>query len=81
MGIASGEATVGPIDEGARLDCMAIGAVVNLAARLCQAADDGEVLVHPGAVAIVDDDTELRPTGTRSFKGIGEPIRVYALQG
>jgi class 3 adenylate cyclase len=44
IGLAMGPATVGRIGWEGRLDYAAIGSAVNLAARLCAAAADGQVL-------------------------------------
>jgi class 3 adenylate cyclase len=77
VGVAFGEATVGRIDTGARLDYTAIGSVVNLAARLCHSADDGDVLLEPIVAAAVSSKTELKRLGTRTFKGIESPFVVY----
>src|SRR4051812_33839315 len=53
VGLAMGPATVGRIGSESRLDYTAIGNVVNLAARLCSSAKDGQILVDPVAAAAV----------------------------
>ena len=45
VGIAQGYATLGRVGFEGRFDYAAIGTVTNLAARLCDAADDGQILV------------------------------------
>ena len=45
IGIAQGYATLGQIGFAERVDYTAIGTVCNLAARLCAAAEDGQILV------------------------------------
>ena len=45
VGIAQGYATLGRIGFADRFDYSAIGTVTNLAARLCDEARDGQILV------------------------------------
>jgi adenylate cyclase len=51
IGLAMGPATVGRIGYEGQLAYMAIGTAVNLAARLCSAAIDGQVLVDEAIAA------------------------------
>ena len=53
IGIATGEATVGRIGYEGRIDYTAIGPVVNLAARLCSLAVDGQVIIDDVTAAAV----------------------------
>ena len=46
VGIAQGFATLGQIGVEGRLDYTAVGTVINTAARLCEAAKNGQIL-HP----------------------------------
>ena len=43
---------------------------VNLAARLCDGAADGEILLSPRAYAAVEDQFAAESTGEISLKGI-----------
>ncbi|HSQ19949.1 MAG TPA: cache domain-containing protein, partial [Blastocatellia bacterium] len=45
VGIAMGQATVGTVGYEGRIDYTAIGSVVNVASRLCGAANDAQILV------------------------------------
>ncbi|HEX4872965.1 MAG TPA: adenylate/guanylate cyclase domain-containing protein [Nevskiaceae bacterium] len=45
IGLASGPVTVGVIGAASRLEYTAVGSAVNLACRLCEQAEDGEILV------------------------------------
>ena len=58
IGITHGDATLGRIGFEGRFDYSAIGSVVNLAARLCGEARDGQILVdskvHDAVMAFVD---------------------------
>ena len=51
IGIATGYATLGVIGFEGRKDYAAIGPVTNLAARLCQEAKDGQILVSGRSLA------------------------------
>jgi len=76
-GIAHGYATLGQIGFEGRLHYAAIGSVVNLAARLCGEAKDGQVLASRRVATAVDDVAELRPIGELALKGIRDPVRAY----
>jgi class 3 adenylate cyclase len=78
VGIAMGWATVGRIGYESRLEYTAIGNVVNLAARLCASAEDGQILVDPvAAEAIRGGKTLLAPLGARDIKGYDRPVLVH----
>jgi len=57
-----------------------VGSAVNVAARLCSAASAGEVLVSDTVRGLTRTGGEVRyvPRGHRRFKGISEPIPVFA---
>jgi adenylate cyclase len=56
------------------------GPVVNLAARLVDAAIPGEALVDRSVVeALKDDDQSFEPAGRRMLKGFDEPVSVWSL--
>jgi adenylate cyclase len=80
VGLAKGTATVGRIGYEGRLDYTAIGTVVNLAARLCASAEDGQILIDPAAAAEVQSKVPLVALGTRSLRGFTEAIPVFTVQ-
>lgn len=55
------------------------GSVVNLAARLVDAAVQGEILVDEAVAGAVGEATPLEPAGRRQLKGFDEPVRVWSL--
>ena len=55
VGVSLGYATVGMVGSEGRYDYTASGTAINLAARLCDQADDGEILLSPRAYAAVDE--------------------------
>jgi class 3 adenylate cyclase len=77
MGIAHGYATVGRIGFEGRFDYSAIGTVVNLAARLCAEAKDGQVLVDSKVQAAIEDTAGTEPAGELLLKGFHRPVRAF----
>ncbi len=74
VGIAQGFATLGQIGFEGRFDYSAIGTVVNTAARLSDAAADGQILVTSRVAGVVSPLAELGDVGALSSKGLGRPL-------
>jgi len=81
VGISLGYATVGIVGSAGRYDYTASGTAVNLAARLCDQAADGEILISPRAYAAIEDDFNADAIGEMSLKGIHAPVEVYRVAG
>jgi class 3 adenylate cyclase len=81
VGISLGYATVGMVGSDGRYDYTASGTAVNLAARLCDHAEDGEILLSPRAFAAVEEAYDADSRGQVSLKGIREPVEVFGLRG
>ena len=81
VGVSLGYATVGMVGFEGRSDYTASGTAVNLAARLCDEAKDGEILLSPRAAIAVEDDFPSISTGEVTLKGIREPVEVFRLAG
>jgi GAF domain-containing protein len=75
--ISLGYATVGMVGSAGRFDYTASGTAVNLAARLCDQAKDGEILLSPRAYTAVEDDFDAEPVGELTLKGIHAPVEVF----
>jgi adenylate cyclase len=56
-----------------------IGGPVNVAARLCDAAEPTEILATAELVPFTPEWAEARPVGTRTVAGFVQPIEVVAL--
>jgi adenylate cyclase len=80
IGMAQGYATLGRIGFEDRFDYTAIGAVINLAARLCADAGDGQILVSGRLAASMADVVEVDDLGDRSLRGMSRPIAVINLR-
>ena len=76
VGIAHGYATLGRIGFEGRFDYAAIGAVPNLASRLCDEAKDGQILIDGKVRAEVDSICELEPLHELQLKGVHRPIKA-----
>jgi len=77
IGIAEGYATMGRVGFEGRFDYRAVGTVVNLAARLCAAAADGQVLLSQRAYAAVESLVEAQPTEPLKLKGFHDAVVAY----
>jgi class 3 adenylate cyclase len=77
MGIAHGYATLGRIGFEGRFDYSAIGTVVNLAARLCADAKDGQILIDGKVQAAIEQSAGTEPAGELTLKGFHRPVRAF----
>ena len=81
VGIAQGYATLGQIGFAERVDYTAIGTVCNLAARLCDAAADGKILVAKRVAGAVEADVRLEEIGDLALKGLSQAVAVFNVVG
>ena len=77
MGLAQGYATIGAIGFEGRWDYGAIGAVTNLAARLCAEAKPGQILIPQRMLRAVEELLEVEPVGALALKGFHRPVSAY----
>jgi adenylate cyclase len=80
VGINTGLAVVGAIGAQRRLDYTAIGATVNLAARLCGIAQSGEVLVTSDTLLRAGPGVIHSPNEAVLLKGLDVPIVPYSVK-
>jgi len=81
IGIAKGEATLGVIGFEQRWEYSAIGAVPNLAARLCGQAGGGEILIDAATCAEVSGVVDAQPAGPLQLRGFTQPIQAFRVVG
>jgi class 3 adenylate cyclase len=81
IGIAAGYATLGLVGFKGRSEYTAIGNVVNVAARLCDKAADGQILLGRRAYEDVEAQVQVEPIGSFELKGVRKPVEVYDLRG
>ena len=79
IGMAQGHATLGRIGFEDRFDYTAIGAVINLAARLCAEAADGQVLLSGRLALAVEAMAEVEDLGERALRGMAHSTAVANL--
>lgn len=79
VGVAGGYATLGLVGDEGRSDYTAIGNVVNLAARLCETAGDGEILINRRVYADIGEDEAVAVEGGLELKGFDKPVEVFRL--
>ena len=81
IGIATGYATMGQIGFEGRFHYGAIGTVLNVASRLCNAADSGQILISRRVAMEVEEVAELAPLGEKTLKGLRRPVETFAVEG
>jgi class 3 adenylate cyclase/tetratricopeptide (TPR) repeat protein len=73
IGVMTGEVVSGTLER------LATGDAVNVAARLEQAAEAGEVLIGAATFALVSGAVEVEPVEPLGLKGKAEPVPAYRL--
>ena len=73
IGVMTGEVVTGTEER------LATGDAVNVAARLEQAAEPGEVLLGQPTLALVQDAVEVEAVAPLELKGKAEPVPAYRL--
>ncbi len=81
VGIAQGYATMGRIGFEGRSDYTAIGSVVNLAARLCAAAQPWQILVTQRVLASAEELIVTTPVGDLALDGFSRPVPAFDVKG
>ena len=81
IGVAQGFATLGRIGFQGRYDYAAIGAVTNLAARLCGAAGPWQVLASQRVFHAAEPAVRGRPLDSLTLKGVSRPVPVFDVDG
>lgn len=74
VGVAAGFATCSQVGSEGRYEYAAIGTVTNLAARLCEKAKGGEVLISHRVFNMLDGGVEAEHVADIEFKGIARPV-------
>jgi adenylate cyclase len=77
VGIAQGYATMGKIGFEGRFDYAAIGTVTNLASRLCDEAQNEQILISQRVFGAAEEMVDVEPMGELALKGLNRPITTY----
>jgi adenylate cyclase len=81
VGINSGEMVVGNIGCEKQMDYTVIGDAVNLAARLCEAAAGGQILITEATYQLVADRIRGDKLPKIYVKNKEEPVQIYQVTG
>jgi adenylate cyclase len=81
IGIASGYATIGGIGFGQFRQYSVIGPVANLASRLCQSAEGGQILVPGGILPSLGGRFRTECVGQMRIKGLKHPVETHDVRG
>jgi class 3 adenylate cyclase/putative methionine-R-sulfoxide reductase with GAF domain len=80
-GIAHGYATLGGIGFDGRIDYGAIGMVTSLASRLCDEADNNQILIAHRALGLIEDVVQSEPIGNLTLNGFPAPVKAHTIIG
>jgi adenylate cyclase len=79
IGVALGFATLGTVGFERRLEYSAIGSVMNLASRLCDEANRGQIIVSRRVFSEVEPIVEAVDLGSFELKGFSRPVPAYEI--
>ena len=79
IGIATGPVLAGNMGSADRMNYTVLGERVNLAARLCNSAARGEILISQTTREQLTDLATVEPTLELLLKGFSHPIQAYRL--
>lgn len=77
IGIDQGYATLGKIGFEGRFDYAAIGTVTNIASRLCDTAEAGQILISQRVYCAVEELVDVNSLGEIPLKGLTHTTKVY----
>jgi len=80
VGVSTGETMMGNFGSHRRLEYTAIGRDVNLAARLCGAAEGDQILVSQATYALVEPDVIAEPLPPIRLKGIEGDVHSWSIK-
>ena len=81
IGLDTGDTLVGNFGSARRNEYTAIGRHVNLASRLCGAAEGDQILISAAIYALIQDKVTAQALPALKLKGIAEAVEVYEITG
>jgi class 3 adenylate cyclase/tetratricopeptide (TPR) repeat protein len=79
MGLNTGLVVVGAIGDNLRMDYTAVGDTTNVAARMQQMAEPGQIVVADPTRRQIEDHFSLRALGAVTLKNRAEPVAAWEL--
>jgi adenylate cyclase len=77
IAINSGKAVVGDVGSSQRVDYTALGATINIAARMESICPVGECIISEVTYKMLSDHSDFQEMGDYRFKGIERYIKIY----
>ena len=81
IGIHLGEAIVGTVGTPQRMEYTAVGSTVNVASRLCSAAQSGQIVVSDAVAEVLADSFRLEAQPPIRVKGVAGELAIFHLIG
>jgi class 3 adenylate cyclase/predicted ATPase len=81
VGVNSGDVVLRTLNTGGRLEYMAIGHTINLAARLQSVAEPGSITVSDATRRLVEGYFEIKGPLLVPVKGVSEPVAAFEVAG
>jgi adenylate cyclase len=81
VGISHGFATIGAIGDEERASYGVIGRVTNVARRLCEEAQAGEILVSTSVKALTEDVADVAEVSQIDMTGFARAVSAYRVTG
>ncbi|MGH7321810.1 MAG: adenylate/guanylate cyclase domain-containing protein [Candidatus Rokuibacteriota bacterium] len=79
MGLNTGPVVVGAIGDNLRMDYTAVGDTTNVAARMQQMAEPGQIVVAEATRRLIEGYFTLRSLGMATLKNRTEPVAAWEL--
>ena len=81
IGINTGLAVAGNMGSRKRLNYTVLGEPVNLAARLCSAAEAGQILISASTLDAAGPCLDIEDKDSIALKGLSRPVPIWAVRG
>jgi adenylate cyclase len=80
IGISRGEVFHGNVGSSRRLDYTVIGTDVNIAQRLADSTESGEILITESVYRDVKGSFPIKEEGVRELRGVEQKVKLYSIQ-